>query len=114
MSIRFVEYVNSHKDNRMEFLFVDFDCFDGNDLTAKILHEKCGVIVGEKLDGFHFSVIPLIDGEYKYNLLWHEDAGNCVYVENESEESVARLRELVGIAVAEINDRIEKAKAKQA
>ena len=111
MNIRVSEFVD--KDDRVEFSFINFDYIDGSDAIAKILHKKCGVIVGEKFDGIYYSVIPLSDGEYKHKLVWHEDVGNYVYSEDQSDESVARLRELAGIAVAEINDKIEKAEAKQ-
>ena len=37
MSIQVVKHINKDENNRIEYLFVNFDFFDGNDLVAKIL-----------------------------------------------------------------------------
>lgn len=40
MSIQVVKHINKDENNRIEYLFVNFDFFDGNDLVAKILCEE--------------------------------------------------------------------------
>lgn len=36
MSIQVVKHINKEQNNRVEYLFVNFDYFDGNDLVAKL------------------------------------------------------------------------------
>ena len=103
MEIRFVEYINEHKNNRVEISFSNFTFNDGNDLTAQILKEKCGVKIGKKIDGIWFSIIPLWYKGYKYELLFHEDIGNIIYGKSQKEKSVEQMRELVEIATNELN-----------
>ena len=108
MNVNFVENVNKDKDNRVEFLFINFDFFDGNDLIAKILREECGVDVGEKVDGMFYSIIPLYYKQNEYKMMWHEDVGNYIYSENQEQEAIKTMREIVGIAVNELNRRISE------
>jgi len=103
MSINFVKHVNSYEDNRIEFLFVNFDYCDGNDLIAKILHEKLNIIIGGKIDGIFYTIIPLYDGDNIFKLVWHEDVGNYIYSESRDNESIKRMHKLVKIAIYEIN-----------
>lgn len=43
MDIRIVKHVNKDEDNRVEYLLINFDYCDGNDLVAKFLNKniKC-------------------------------------------------------------------------
>jgi len=103
MRFRFIEYANEYRDNRIDISFTNFDFEDGNDLIARILKKKCCIIVGKKFDGIWFSIIPLWYKGYKYELLFHEDIGNIIYGKSQKESSVKRMRELVEIAVNELN-----------
>ena len=107
MNISFVKFINEYEDNRTEFLFVNFDYFDGNDLIAKILHENLGVEVGEKFDGIWFSIIPLYYEGYEFKLLWHEDVGNCIYSESPEEKPIEKMRNLVEFAIGKLNEMIK-------
>lgn len=106
MSISGVRHINSDENNRVEFLFVGFDYYNGNELSANILHEKCDIDVGGKIDGIFYSIIPLDDNGIEYKLVWHEDVGNYIYSENQSEASIKRMEELVEIIVTELNKKI--------
>lgn len=103
MSIRAVKHVNADENNRIEYLFVNFDYFDGNDLSAKILHEKYGITLGEKIDGMFYSIITLYDMNNEYKLIWHEDVGNYIYSQNQDKASIDRLKELVDVIIKELN-----------
>lgn len=107
MSINFMEYVNKEEENRKEFQFVNFDFFDGNDLVAKILYEKYGVEIGEKMDGIWFTIIPLYYEGDEYKLVWDEDFGNYIYSESREDESIERMRVLVQIAIDELMQRMK-------
>jgi len=107
MSISFSEYINEDENNRVEFLFDNFDFFDGNDLTVKILNEKCGVEIGEKIDGIWYTIIPLHYNGDEFKLVWHEDVGNYIYSESKEDESIKKMRKLVQIAVDELTQIIK-------
>ena len=47
MSIQAVKHVNKEESNRIEYLFVNFDFFDGNDLVAKIFCEEYQLVSDE-------------------------------------------------------------------
>lgn len=95
--------INKTENKRLELAFVNFECYDGNDLIAKLLHEQCGVEVGRKVEGIFSSILPLHDNSNEYKLVWHEDIGNYIYSESQDQESIARMHELVAVAVNELN-----------
>ena len=103
MEIRFVEHINKYKENRVEISFINFNFNDGNDLIVQILKKKCCIIVGKKFDGIWLTTIPLWYKGYKYELLFHEDIGNIIYGKSQKEKSVEQMRELVEIAINELN-----------
>lgn len=111
MNIYFVEHINNDENNRKELLFVNYDYFDGNDLIVKILQEKYDIKVGDKFDGIWYSIIPLYYKEQEYKLMWHEDVGNYIYSEQQDQESIDIMRELIIVAMNEINKRIAKSRA---
>ena len=59
MSIQAVKHVNKEESNRIEYLFVNFDFFDGNDLVAKIFCEEYQLVSDEKIDAMYYSMIKL-------------------------------------------------------
>ena len=101
MNICVAKHINRDENNRVEYLFVNYDYYDGNDLVAKILHEKCGLEVGEKIEGEHFSVIPLYKNSLQYVLIWHEDVGNYIY--SEKQDGVKNLERYVKVIEKELN-----------
>ncbi len=48
MNINIVRHVNNDEGNRIEFLFVNYDYYDGNDLVVKIVNEKFELILVKK------------------------------------------------------------------
>ena len=100
--VRYVKHRNID-NGRYEFLFVNYDYYDGNDYLAKIFKQKFNAIVGEKIDGFHYTIIPLkIDG-LEYKLVWHEDDGNCIYSENQSIKVIEKLEKMLIVIMRELN-----------
>ena len=79
MSIQAVKHVNKEESNRIEYLFVNFDFFDGNDLVAKIFCEEYQLVSDEKIDGMYYSMIKLHKDSTEYDLNWHEDDGNYIF-----------------------------------
>ena len=68
--------INENKENRTEFLLINFDYEDGNDYLAKILNKEFNMKVEEKKDYIWFSIIKLCEKNTCYELLWHEDIGS--------------------------------------
>ena len=71
--------INENKENRTEFLLINFDYEDGNDYLAKIFNKEFNMKVEEKKDYIWFSIIKLWKKNTCYKLLWHEDIGNIIY-----------------------------------
>ena len=71
--------INENKENRTEFLLINFDYEDGNDYLAKIFNKEFNMKVEEKKDYIWFSIIKLCKKNICYELLWHEDIGNIIY-----------------------------------
>ena len=71
--------INENKENRTEFLLINFDYEDGNDYLAKIFNKEFNMKVEEKKDYIWFSIIKLCKKNTCYELLWHEDIGNIIY-----------------------------------
>ena len=51
--------INENKENRTEFLLINFDYEDGNDYLAKIFNKEFNMKVEEKKDYIWFSMIKL-------------------------------------------------------
>ncbi|MHB9341909.1 AraC family transcriptional regulator [Fusobacterium polymorphum] len=83
--------INENKENRTEFLLINFDYEDGNDYLAKIFNKEFNMKVEEKKDYIWFSVIKLCKKNTCYELLWHEDIGNIIYSLEQDEDTVNEL-----------------------
>ena len=83
--------INENKENRTEFLLINFDYEDGNDYLAKIFNKKFNMKVEEKKDYIWFSIIKLCKKKTCYELLWHEDIGNIIYSLEQDEDTVNEL-----------------------
>lgn len=106
MSVEIVKHINRDENNRVEYLFKNFDFYDGNDLVADILHKKCGIRIGDKVDEIFYSMIPLYDENNEYKLVWHEDVGNYIYAERQDTIALQNLKKLLEILVKELNSRL--------
>ena len=83
--------INENKENRTEFLLINFDYKDGNDYLAKIFNKEFNMRVEEKKDYIWFSIIKLYEKNTCYELLWHEDIGNIIYSLEQDEDTVNEL-----------------------
>ena len=83
--------INENKENRTEFLLINFDYEDGNDYLAKIFNKEFNMKVEEKKDYIWFSIIKLCNKNTCYKLLWHEDIGNIIYSLEQDEDTVNEL-----------------------
>ena len=83
--------INENKENRTEFLLINFDYEDGNDYLAKIFNKEFNMKVEEKKDYIWFNIIKLCKKNTCYELLWHEDIGNIIYSLEQDEDTVNEL-----------------------
>ena len=83
--------INENKENRTEFLLINFDYEDRNDYLAKIFNKEFNMKVEEKKDYIWFSIIKLCKKNTCYELLWHEDIGNIIYSLEQDEDTVNEL-----------------------
>ena len=83
--------INENKENRTEFLLINFDYEDGNDYLAKIFNKEFNMRVEEKKDYIWFSIIKLCEKNTCYELLWHEDIGNIIYSLEQDEATINEL-----------------------
>ena len=102
--------INENKENRAEFLLINFDYEDGNDYLAKIFNKEFNMRVEEKKDYIWFSIIKLCEKNTCYELLWHEDIGNIIYSLEQDEDTVNELElrlqkvlDVVNIKILESN-----------
>lgn len=106
MSIQVVKHVNKKENNRIEYLFVNFDFFDGNDLAAKIFCEEYQMLSDEKIDGMYYSIIKLHKDSTEYDLIWHEDVGNYIFSLKQDEASIIELEHRLEFIVSKLNEMI--------
>ena len=102
--------INENKENRTEFLLINFDYEDGNDYLAKIFNKEFNMKVEEKKDYIWFNIIELCEKNTCYELLWHEDIGNIIYSLEQDEDTVNELElrlqkvlDVVNIKILESN-----------
>ena len=89
--VMYKKVINENKENRTEFLLINFDYEDGNDYLAKIFNKEFNMEVEEKKDYIWFSIIKLCKKNTCYELLWHEDIGNIIYSLEQDEDTVNEL-----------------------
>ena len=102
--------INENKENRTEFLLINFDYEDGNDYLAKIFNKEFNMKVEEKKDYIWFTIIKLCKKNTCYELLWHEDIGNIIYsleqdedIVNELELRLQKVLDVLNIKILESN-----------
>lgn len=108
MGIQVVKHINKEENNRIEYLFVNFDFFDGNDLVAKIFCEEYQMLSDEKIDGIYYSIIKLHKDSTEYDLIWHEDVGNYIFSLKQDETSTIELEQRLEFVVSKLNDMIKE------
>ena len=102
--------INENKENRTEFLLINFDYEDGNDYLAKIFNKEFNMKAEKKKDYIWFSIIKLCKKNTCYELLWHEDIGNIIYsleqdedIVNELELRLQKVLDVLNIKILESN-----------
>lgn len=108
--VMYKKVINENKENRTEFLLINFGYEDGNDYLAKIFNKEFNMKVEEKKDYIWFSIIKLCEKNTCYELLWHEDIGNIIYSLEQDEDTVNELElrlqkvlDVVNIKILESN-----------
>ena len=106
MEIRYKQHINIDKDNRVEFLLINFDYVDGSEYLAKLFKEEYGFVIDDKIDGWWYSVIRIHLQNSTYELVWHEDTGNEIYSLYQSKEENQNLQKRLEKVLAILNSRI--------
>ncbi|OLA46865.1 MAG: hypothetical protein BHW39_02900 [Firmicutes bacterium CAG:552_39_19] len=88
MEVTYKKHINVDKENRTEFLFVNWDYEDG-------------------VDYIYFSVIKLHLDKITYELLWHEDFGNMIYSIEQEEQVVDMLERRVKVVLSILNEKLK-------
>lgn len=112
MEVTYKKYINTEKDNRVEFLLINYDYIDGSDYLARLFFEEYGFIVEKKIDGLWYSIICIHLENSTYELLWHEDTGNEIYCLNQTEEENEMLQRRLEEVLYVLNNRIKKKEIK--
>lgn len=107
MSIQVVKHINKEQNNRVEYLFVNFDYFDGNALVAKLFCQEYQMISDEKIDGMYYSIIRLYMNTTEYDLIWHEDVGNYIFSLQQDKTSINELEQRLEVIVSKLNEMIK-------
>lgn len=107
MGIRVVKHINRDENNRIEYLFVNFDYFDGNDLVAKLFVQEFQMLSDEKIDGVYYSIIRLQKNSTEYDLIWHEDVGNYIYSVKQDENSILKLEQRLEVIIGKLNEMVK-------
>ena len=106
MEITYKQHINTDKDNRVEFLLVNYDYIDGNEYLAKLFKGEYGFVVDEKIDGWWYSIIRIHLDNSAYELVWHEDTGNEIYSLDQSKEENQNLQKRLDKVLSILNSRI--------
>ena len=108
--VMYKKVINENKENRTEFLLINFDYEDGNDYLAKIFNKEFNIKVEKKKDYIWVNIIKLCEKNTCYELLWHEDIGNIIYsleqdkdTVNELELRLQKVLDVVNIKILENN-----------
>lgn len=104
MCIQVTKYINKDANNRVEYLFIHFDFFDGNDLIAKLLGQEYQMSLTKKIDGIWYSIIKVKDRAAEYELVWHEDVGNYIFSLKQDEKSLSELERRLAVIVRKLNE----------
>lgn len=113
MEVTYAKNTNKEKDNRVEFLRINYDYIDGNDYLVKLFWEVYGFSVEEEIDGLWYRIIRIRLGSSVYELLWHEDTGNELYCLNQTEEENELLQQRLEKVLVILNHRIKEAERRR-
>lgn len=103
-AVSYKKYINTNKKNRIEFLIIGFDYYDGIDYLAKLFCEKYQMCADKKVEGIFFDFITLYGNDTEYILMWHEDVGTLMY-SNQDDCNTTQLETQLNVIIQEINYR---------
>ena len=106
-SIQVIKHINKDENNRIEYLFRNFDYFDGIDLVAKLFGQEFQMLSDEKIDGMFYSIIKLYKDSTEYDLIWHEDVGNYIFSVKQDENSIIELEQRLEVIVGVLNEMVK-------
>lgn len=104
-AISYKKYINTSKNNRIEFLIIGFDYYDGIDYLAKQFCEKYQMRADQKVEGIFFDFITLYGNDTEYILMWHEDVGTLIYSDQDN-CNITQLEVQLNVIIQEINCRL--------
>ncbi len=107
MKVSYSKYYNEDK-NRLEFVLVNFQYCDGNDLVGQLFQKEFDFKTCYTFDGIWYRVIRICLDKCEYELLWHEDIGNCIYCQEQSTQASELLEERLKIVLEDINMRLNQ------
>ena len=103
MNIKIIKHINLKENNRIEFLLLNYDYFDGNDIILKFFEEDFQMKLFEKIEGLFSRIIKIRNDTDEYNLIWHEDVGNYIFSSNQDIKSINELEERLEVIVGKLN-----------
>ncbi len=107
MEVSYKKHINIDKNNRTEFLLINWDYEDGGDYLAQIFCKEFAMLKEEKVDYLYFSIIRLHLEQITYELLWHEDFGNIIYSMEQNKEVIDTLEERLKIVLSILNKKLQ-------
>lgn len=107
MHVNYKKHINVDKNNRVEFLLINWDYVDGGDYLAKIFCTEFGMSADAKVDNIFFSIIKLSSDEGNYELMWHEDFGNIIYSIEQEEAVVDTLEQRLKVVLRILNEKLQ-------
>lgn len=108
MEITYKKHTNAERNNRIEFLIINWDYEDGGDYLARIFCKEFEMLQEKKIDYIFFSVIKLHLDEITYDLLWHEDFGNMIYSIQQDKETLDILEQRLKVVLKILNEKLKE------
>ena len=107
MKVTYKQYFDSGMQ-RIEFLLIDYDYIDGNELIAELFKSEYGFETNESFDGIWFKIIRIAADDAVYELEWHEDTGNSIYCVTQSEEGNRLLESRLQRVLELLNEKLSQ------
>ena len=64
------------------------------------------MLLEEKIDGIHYSIIKLHKDSTEYDLIWHEDVGNYIFSLKQDGASLLELEQRLEVIIGKLNEMI--------
>ena len=90
--VRIVKYTENTR--RIYYIFVGFELWEDFDTLANILLTQMDAKPLDQINGVYSRCSTFEIGNISFNLLYHEDIGNCLYSIHDSEAEINYLENL--------------------